>query len=155
MRLSRPHLILLAAGGSAATLLGALAFQYVGGMPPCKMCYWQRYPHLAAVAIGLIALMVPGRFWPMLGALAALVTAGIGVFHAGVERKLWAGPSSCTSGDIGSLSSAELMEQIMTAPLVRCDVIPWELFGLSMAGWNAAVSGLLVLVWLMAAQSRV
>ena len=155
MRLTRPNLIIIAAGGSAATLLGALAFQYVGEMPPCKMCYWQRYPHVVAMVIGLIALMVPGRFWPMMGALAALSTAAIGVYHAGVERKLWQGPTSCTSSDISGLSSVELMEQIMTAPLVRCDVIPWEMFGLSMAGWNAVVSGLLVLVWLMAAKGRV
>ena len=29
--------ILLAAGGSAALLLGALGFQYLGGLAPCKL----------------------------------------------------------------------------------------------------------------------
>ncbi len=155
MTLSRPHLILLAAGGSAAAMLGALAFQYVGDMPPCKLCYWQRYPHVAAIAIGVIALMVPGRFWPLMGGLAALTTAAIGLYHTGVERKLWAGPASCTSSDNSGLSTAELMDKIMNAPIVRCDEAPWELFTLSMASWNAIFSLGLVLVWVLAAKTRV
>jgi len=144
-------LILIAAGGSAALLLGAWGFQYLGGLAPCKMCIWQRYPHGVAVAVGVLALALPRvNLLPLLGALAALATAGIGVFHAGVEWKWWEGPSSCTSGDIGGLSTQELMDQIMSAPLVRCDDIPWEMFGLSMAGWNAVLSGALVLVWVAA-----
>ncbi len=91
---------------------------------------------------------------PLLGALAALTTAAIGVFHAGVEQKWWEGPSSCTSGDIGGLSTEDLMEQIMSAPLVRCDDIPWQMLGLSMAGWNAVLSGVLVLVWIAAWRAR-
>ncbi len=151
----RNMLVLLAAGGSAALLLGAWGFQYIGGMAPCKMCIWQRYPHGAAVLIGALALAMPKQtLLPLLGALAALATAAIGVFHAGVERKWWEGPTSCTSGDIGGLSTQELMDQIMSAPLVRCDDIPWEMFGLSMAGWNAALSGVLVLVWLAAWRVR-
>ncbi len=91
---------------------------------------------------------------PLLGALSALTTAAIGVFHSGVEQKWWEGPSSCTSGDIGGLSTEDLMEQIMSAPLVRCDDIPWQMLGLSMAGWNAVLSGVLVLVWIAAWRAR-
>ena len=130
----------IAAAGSAALLLGALGFQYIGDMPPCKMCYWQRYPHVAAVGIGLLALMIPGAILPYLGALALLVTAGIGIFHAGVEQGIWEGPTTCTSQSIEGLSADELLNQILSAPVVRCDEIPWEMFGLSMAGWNAVVS---------------
>ena len=132
-------------------LLGAWGFQYLGGMAPCKMCIWQRYPHAAAAIIGAVALALPriGAL-PLLGALAALTTAGIGLFHAGVERKWWDGPSSCTSGDITGLSTQDLFDQIMTAPLVRCDDIPWQMFGLSMAGWNALISAGLALIWLVA-----
>lgn len=148
-------LVLIAAAGSAALLLGAWGFQYLGGLAPCKMCIWQRYPHGAAVLIGALALALPrATLLPLLGALAALTTAAIGVFHAGVEQKWWEGPSSCTSGDIGGLSTEDLMEQIMSAPLVRCDDIPWQMFGLSMAGWNAVLSGVLVLVWIAAWRAR-
>lgn len=144
-------LVLVAMSGSAALLLGAWGFQYLVGLAPCKMCIWQRYPHGAAILIGALALTLPrAKLLPLLGALAAFATAGIGVFHAGVEQSWWEGPSSCSAGDIGGLSPQELMDQIMSAPLVRCDEIPWQMFGLSMAGWNAVLSGVLVLLWIAA-----
>ncbi|MFW8636386.1 disulfide bond formation protein B [Cribrihabitans pelagius] len=144
-------LILIAAGGSAALLLGALGFQYIGEMAPCKLCYWQRYPHAAAAGIGVLALALPLLVLPYLGALAALATAGIGAYHTGVERGWWEGPGTCTSGPVGGLSPDQLMEQIMAAPLVRCDDVPWELFGLSMASWNAIASASLAALWIAAA----
>lgn len=144
-------LITLAAGGSAALLLGALGFQYIGEMAPCKLCYWQRYPHAAAVGIGVLALIIPGALLPYLGALAALATAGIGAYHTGVERGWWEGPSTCTSGPIGGLSPDQLLDQIMAAPLVRCDEVPWEMLSLSMASWNAIASLGLALLWVAAA----
>ncbi len=151
----RSTYVILAAGGSAALLLGAWGFQYLGGLAPCKMCIWQRYPHVAAVVIGALALVLPKlNPLPLIGALAAMITAGIGFFHAGVEQGWWEGPSTCTSGDIGGLSAEELMNQIMAAPLVRCDEIPWDMFGLSMAGWNAALSAVLVLLWLAAWRAK-
>ncbi|MFV1459119.1 disulfide bond formation protein B [Phaeobacter sp. JH20_36] len=144
-------LILIASAGSAALLLGAFGFQYIGEMAPCKLCIWQRYPHGAAVVIGALALAVPLLILPYLGALAALATAAIGAYHTGVERGWWEGPNSCTSGPIGNLSSEDLMQQIMSAPLVRCDEVPWELFSLSMASWNAIASLLLAVIWIAAA----
>lgn len=145
-------LIALAALGSVLMLLGAFGFQYLGDMAPCKMCYWQRYPHAAAAGIGALGLLISGPILPYLGALAALTTAGIGVFHAGVERGLWEGPTTCTAQPIDGLSADELMAQILAAPTVRCDEIPWEMLGLSMAGWNAAISFGLFALWIAAAR---
>lgn len=150
MSMTRNSLILAAAGGSLALMLGALGFQYIGELPPCKLCYWQRYPHVAAIAIGLVALALPGRVLPALGALAALSTAAVGAYHAGVERGWWPGPDTCTSGDIGGLSTDDLMNQIMNAPMVRCDDIAWQLMGISMAGWNAILSLVLAGLWIAA-----
>lgn len=150
--MTRTQLILIAAGGSLALLLGAFAFQYIGGMAPCKLCIWQRYPHAVAVVIGAFALWIRGRTLPLLGALAALTTSGIGLYHTGVERGWWEGPTTCTSGPIGGISAEDLMAQIMSAPLVRCDDVPWEMFTLSMASWNAIASFGLALIWLAAAK---
>ncbi len=144
-------LVLIASAGSAALLLGALGFQYLGELPPCKLCYWQRYPHAAAVVLGALALALPGPLWPLLGALAALATAGVGLFHVGVERGWWDGPASCSAGSIEGLSTDQLMDQIMSAPLVRCDEIAWQMAGLSMAGWNAVLSLGLAALWVAAA----
>ncbi len=153
--MTKKTLILIAVCGSAALLLGAWGFQYIGGLAPCKMCIWQRYPHGAAVVLGVMALAFPGiRPLPLFGALAAATTAAIGYYHAGVEQGWWEGPSTCTSGPIGGLSAEELLDQIMSAPLVRCDDIPWELFGISMAGWNGLLSSGLVLIWIAAWRAR-
>ena len=153
LTLRRNQLIFLAAAGSAALMLGALGFQYIGQMPPCKLCYWQRYPHIAAIVIGGLALMISGRFLPALGALAALATGAIGVYHTGVERAWWEGPSTCTSSGAAGKTASELFDEIMAAPLIRCDEVPWEMFGLSMASWNAVIAFGLAALWVMAARS--
>lgn len=155
MSLNRYTLIMLAAGGSAALLLAAFAFQHLGGMAPCKLCIWQRWPHVAAIVIGVLALAIPGRLFPLLGLLAALTTAAIAGYHTGVERKLWEGPASCSSGGTSGVSAEELFDQIMAAPLVRCDEVPWEMLGLSMASWNGIVALVLALLWAWAARARV
>lgn len=150
--MTRRLLTLIAAGGSAGLLLGAFAFQYIGGLAPCALCLWQRWPHAAAVALGLLALALPGRVLPLLGALAATVAAGLGLFHAGVERQWWEGLSTCGGGPVAGVPAADLLDQILAAPVVRCDEVAWSFAGLSMAGWNAVLSAGLVLVWLAAAR---
>lgn len=151
--MSARQIIALAAFGSMCMLLGAFAFQHLGGLAPCKMCIWQRYPHAIAAGIGVLALAIPRVWIACLGAFSAAVTAMIGMYHSGVELGYWEGPSSCTSGSISGLSADDLMAQIMAAPLVRCDDIAWQLLGISMAGWNAIVSWALCAVWLWAART--
>ena len=152
MMLQRHTLIVLAAGGSAALLLAAFAFQHFGGLAPCKLCLWQRWPHGAAIVLGVMALAVPGRLFPLLGMLAALTTGAIGLYHSGVEQGWWEGPTSCTSGGVDGVSAQELLNQILEAPLVRCDDIPWEFLGLSMASWNAIIALGLALIWMLASR---
>ncbi|KUF11845.1 disulfide bond formation protein B [Pseudoponticoccus marisrubri] len=149
----RKTLILAAAAGSAGLLLGALGFQYLGEMPPCKLCYWQRYGHVAALVLALPALALRGAALPLLAGLGAASSAGIGAYHTGVERGWWEGPSSCSSQSIEGLSPEELVEQIMAAPLVRCDEVPWEMLGLSMASWNVLASLGIAALWLLAARA--
>ncbi len=157
MKLTRPALVLLATAGSAALLIGALLFEYVGHMAPCELCHWQRWPHYAVLGIGLMALMVPGRLFPLLGALSVAVSGGIGVYHTGVERGWWQGPASCTGGGggLGGLSSGDLLSTDAPTGLVMCDQVAWEMLGLSMASWNAVASFTLMLIWLWAARNRV
>jgi len=143
--------ILIAAGVSFSLLGGAYVFQYLG-YAPCTMCYWQRWPHMAAIAIGVLALVIPARILGYLGALAALTTAAIGVYHTGVERKFWEGPSTCTGGGgLDSLSGNDLLS--LEGPrLIMCDQVSWELFTLSMASWNTVFSLVAVWLWLVAAR---
>ncbi len=125
-----------------ALLGGAYGSQFLGGLFPCEMCWWQRYPHFAAVAIALLAFMVsnPG-YRKALVALAALAIATSGViagYHAGVEYGWWEGLTKCTSSVSGT--GDDLLKSIMNAPLIRCDVAPWSLFGISLAGYNFLLS---------------
>lgn len=150
--LTRRNLILAATLGSAAMLLAAWGFQYLGGLAPCTLCYWQRYPYMAAVPVGLVALVAGGALLPRLGALAAAATGAVGVYHTGVERGWWPGPDTCTSGPVGELSPDQLLDQIMAAPLVRCDEVAWQMLGLSMASWNAVAAFGLMVLWLWAAR---
>ena len=146
-------LIGLATVGSAALLAGAYAFQYIGGLAPCTLCLWQRWPHWAAVIIGVLALLLGERILPVLGAAAAATAAGIAAFHVGVEQKWWEGLTSCTAGSIEGISTSDLLNpDVIVAAPVRCDAIAWALMGVSMAGWNMILSVMLVGIWLLAAR---
>ena len=123
----------------AGLLGGALASQYVGGLYPCEMCYWQRWPHGVAILLALGAILSPigalrTRPLVLLAALAIAVSGVIGVFHAGVELGYWEGITQCTA------TGATSLEDILKVPLVRCDQVQWSLLGISMAGWNAVIS---------------
>ncbi len=146
----RNRYIFLAAGGSAALLIAAFAFQHLGGLAPCKLCLWQRWPHGVAMGVGALALFVPGILLPLLGMIAALGTAAIGAYHTGVEKGWWEGPATCSAQGTEGLSAQELMDQILAAPLVRCDEVAWSMLGLSMASWNMIAALVLAGLWLQA-----
>jgi disulfide bond formation protein DsbB len=147
---------LLAVLGSGALLGGALFFQYGLGLAPCEMCHWQRWPHMVAMVAGLAAFAASGNRKLATGLLplvllivavaAVAVTAGLGVFHAGVEYRWWAGPQACSGTIPTGLSPEELKKILFSAKMVRCDEPAWKLAGISMAGWNAILSALLAIV---------
>jgi disulfide bond formation protein DsbB len=159
MRSEGPALVLAA---SLALLAGAYGFEHIGGLVPCEMCWWQRWALMATAFFAADALLlravarrqpamapvVTATGWVAILGLAS--NAGIALFHAGVEQKWWQGLTRCTAppvaGDVKSM-----MADILAQPLVRCDAIPWQMFGISMAGWNFIVSLMLVgaATWLM------
>ena len=127
-----------------ALLGGALGSQYIGGLHPCEMCYWQRWPHGAAIVLAALAFTAPAassrsRTLTLLAALAIAISGAIGVYHAGVEARIFEGFTTCTAMGKG-LSTADLLKQISRAPLVRCDEVQFRFIGISMAGWNAILS---------------
>lgn len=124
-----------------ALIAGALGFQFIGHMAPCQMCMWQRWPHYAAIGFALLALGIRQRHVSTLFVVIAgllIATSGvIGVLHAGVEYHWWPGFTPCTA-DLDS--SGDILGQILSRPLERCDTAPWSLFGVSIAGFNALFS---------------
>ena len=142
------QLISIASFSSVALILGAYAFEYIGGFLPCKLCYWQRYPHFIIILIFPLFYFFQTRSLIFVGMMSMFVSTILAFYHVGVEQKYWLGPNSCTNSSIEGLNTDQLIEQIMSAPLVRCDEIAWELIGISMAGWNALISFCLFLTWL-------
>jgi disulfide bond formation protein DsbB len=127
-----------------ALLGGALGSQYLGGLHPCEMCYWQRWPHGAAIVLAALAFTGPAqsqrsRTLTLLAALAIAISGAIGVYHAGVEAKIFEGFTTCTANATGATTS-DLLKQITHAPLIRCDQVQFRFLGISMAGWNAILS---------------
>jgi disulfide bond formation protein DsbB len=146
-------LALIAGAGSAALLAGAFAFEFIGGMPPCQLCLWQRWPHAAAILIAALVLVFGARWLGWVGALAALTTAGIAFFHTGVERGWWDGLESCSGGSLAGMDVNDLLNpNVAIAAPVRCDEVPWEMLGLSMASWNGIASLMLAFLWVAAAR---
>ncbi|MCG3267747.1 disulfide bond formation protein B [Yoonia sp. I 8.24] len=148
--MTRNLMVLIAAGGSAALMAGAYVFQALG-YPPCAMCLWQRYPHVIAIVIGLLAWKTRGNFLPTLGAVAAATTGSIGFYHMGVERDWWEGPSSCTGsgGVLDGLDGAGLLA-IEGPKVIMCDQVSWAFMSLSMPTWNGIFSFVLVGFWIAA-----
>ena len=133
---------------------GALGSQYLGGLVPCEMCYWQRWPHAAAIILATLAFTAPAvsgrsRMLTLLAAAAIVISGAIGVYHAGVELGIFEGFTTCTTM-AGGATTAELLNSIMNTPLVRCDQVQFSFLGISMAGWNALLSlgGAAIIAWL-------
>jgi disulfide bond formation protein DsbB len=134
------------AGGalSLALLAGALGFQYLGGYPPCEICHWQRWPHIASAIVGLggwglvqAGLLDRRRETPLAWIVVAClaITGVIGVYHAGIEWHWWAGPETCTGSGFKYTGTIDF-----NAHVVMCDIAAWRMMGISMAGYNAAIS---------------
>ena len=145
---TRARLVALAA--PVALLGGALLSQYIGGLYPCEMCWWQRYPHAAAILLAATAFTTAAssrraRALTALAALAIAVSGAIGVFHAGVEYRWWEGLTRCTA------SGPATLNDILSVPLVRCDQAQWTLGGVSLAGFNAILSlgAAALIAWLL------
>lgn len=129
---------------SLSLVLGALAFQYFGNLPPCEMCHWQRWPHIAAAVMGLggggvIVWTERGvsvaRTLAIFTLVLLAVSGGIGMYQAGVEWGFFPGPAACTGAPVFLTGSLDLNHAV-----VRCDVAAWRLFGISLAGFNALIS---------------
>ncbi|MEQ9812032.1 MAG: disulfide bond formation protein B [Azospirillaceae bacterium] len=130
-----------------AMLGGALVFQYAGGLEPCILCLYQRWPWGIVIGIGIVAVILLARghdwlagFATGLGGVVMLAGAAIAAFHVGVEQGWWAGTAECGSSALSGGSVSDLTRQLLATPVVRCDEVAWSLFGISMAGYNFLIS---------------
>jgi disulfide bond formation protein DsbB len=151
MTLSFRRAVLLVLAASVAVMGGALLFQYVGGLAPCELCLYERWPYDIAIVMAL-AILATAR-WRVAaiagGALLALVFAAssaLAFYHVGVEHHWFAGPTACTGSGAAAGSIDELRAQLMNRQPVQCDQPQWSLAGITLAGWNLVASVALVIV---------
>jgi len=134
--------------GGIATILGAWFFQYGLGLKPCPLCLEQRYPYYFAIPLAALVLLgesVGSKRKVLIGALAMIAlgmlwNAGLGVYHSGVEWKLWTGPRDCSGALEGLGSATDLLNRLERVNVVRCDEAAWRFLGLSLAGYNVLIS---------------
>ncbi len=141
------RLVLVPTLGSAALLLAALAFQFIGGLEPCQLCIWQRWPHLLASGAGLAFLIARFRAFGLLAAVALIAGAAIAFYHSGVEQGIWEGPATCSASGIDALAGANLLDFTQPVNIISCGEIAWSWLGLSMATWNGLASLVLAGIW--------
>ena len=133
---------------AAAAILGAYYFQYVLGLAPCPLCLDERIAYYVAIPLaGLMAVGARGhvrrgllRAGLLVVGLVMLASAGLGAYHAGVEWQFWPGPADC-SGPIQRFGRAsDLLRQLNSVHVVRCDDAAWRFLGVSLAGYNVLIS---------------
>jgi disulfide bond formation protein DsbB len=146
--LSDTAVIKITAALSAATLAGAHGFENFANLPPCPLCLDQREAYWAAIAFALLALgalkwdKTKHTHLPIffIGAIVIALAYGayLAGYHTGIEQKWWPGPTTCTGA--GAALTIEQMLSQTDAKIVMCDVIPWSLFGISLAGYNLLIA---------------
>ncbi|WEK04496.1 MAG: disulfide bond formation protein B [Candidatus Devosia phytovorans] len=163
---SRPALDKISAGlafllGLAAILL-ALASQVFGGLVPCELCLEQRLAYYIGLPVLFLVLVTWNRLplpaWYVgMAAATGIFLWGtyMGAYHAGVEWGFWPGPTACTG--VGETMDFSALNNL--TPVVGCDVVQFRLLGISLAGYNALVSlvvvALLVFsIWAQATRSK-
>lgn len=134
---------------SLESLVTAFIAQYGFDLAPCQFCLWERYPYGLAALLSLLGLWRP-KCLPWIRTLCALTFLGataITTYHVAVEHKWIDPPASCQS-DLkitNTTTVADLKAQILAQPRVtRCDIVPFKIFGISMAEMNLALSLILL-----------
>lgn len=158
-RLSVPEIAgSLVLAGATAAIVVALLFEHVGGYEPCPLCLQQRWAYYGGIPLVLAALIaalagydVMARGLLLVAGIAFALNAGLGVYHSGIEWKLWPGPASCVAAQDLAAEAGALLERLKDARLVPCDEARWRFLGLSFAGWNAVISAGLAVVALFGA----
>jgi disulfide bond formation protein DsbB len=142
-----PRIIGIAVAVLAALALGiALASEHWGGLVPCALCLWERWPYRVLMGLGVLAALLPpraGRWVLWAAAVVLLYAVALAAVHMGVEWKFWPSPlPQCAGPDLSGLSIAERLARMPAVPAKPCDeptyLIPF--LPLSMAAMNALLA---------------
>ena len=134
----------------------AVFMQYVVGLHPCPLCLYQRWPYVIGFVVAAVGWRRVGLRPLVLIELIIVFSVNVflGLYHVGIENGWWEGFTTCSAE--GAATMEELINQIMAAPVVRCDEVQWSLMGLSLAALSMLLSAGLVglCVWKMKNDKR-
>lgn len=117
--------------------------QYMYGVIPCSLCYYQRYA-MCVITISSLGIVISGydkKYFTSMLCLIAFSGMILTSFHIGVEQKWWSMPKSClTNIEITTTDPTEMLkslnQQMKNQKVSRCDTVNWYLFGLPASWWT-------------------
>ena len=128
---------------SSIMLISAFYLEYFHGALPCDLCITQRWFHAAIITYSLIIIFILNiisTFKKLLllgGGILWLSSSLAGLYHFGIEMNFWTGPDGCSSNiDF----SKDTLTYLLNKSSIKCNEVLFEIFGLSLAGWNTLVS---------------
>jgi len=130
---------------SVFSLAAALIAEVVFGLEPCILCVYQRFPFIIGAILSTAGLILHKKdqivdILYIVSGLNFLANSAIAFYHSGVELKWWKSfDTACEVPDFSSQNKDQtILENILSAPSVPCDEIPWAdpIIGLSMANYN-------------------
>ena len=128
---------------SSLMLTSAFYLEYFHGALPCDLCITQRWFHGAIIVYSFIIILIIKKILIskkllMLGAAILWLSSSLaGLYHFGIEMNFWTGPDGCSSNiDF----SKDTLTYLLNKSPIKCDEVMFEIFGLSLAGWNALAS---------------
>ena len=128
---------------SSFMLISAFYLEYFHGALPCDLCITQRWFHGAIIAYSFIIIviikktLISKKFLMIGGAILWLSSSSAGLYHFGIEMNFWTGPDGCSSNiDF----SKDTLTYLLNKSPIKCDEVMFEIFGLSLAGWNTLAS---------------
>jgi disulfide bond formation protein DsbB len=133
--------------GAFAVIAVALLTQYAGGLVPCEICLYERWPYYAALPAALVLVLLPRTepqsFRRSVAALLLLIflgSTGLAFYHVGVEQHWFEGPTACTGSGGGAQTIDQLRALLTHQQTVRCDEPQWSFYGVTLAGLNLVAS---------------
>ena len=137
---------------SLSSLIFVFILQYEYGILPCKICIWQRWPHIFNIILVLIILSssLKTNFVFVFGLINMFLAFILALYHYGLEQNLWDNVFSCTGKiEFNELSTEEILKNLNNTPIKNCEIEAWNFLNLSLTGWNLILTFFMLLIWFL------
>ena len=134
---------------SSGLLLSAYLMEFYFSLIQCDLCIKQRIIHACILILTILIIFFYKIFWSKFLMILILnclwlISSILAFYHFGIEKGLWEGLSECSS----KLTFNEnTLNQIFSKSPIRCDEPQFEIFNISLAGWNGFLSLLIFIIF--------